>query len=170
MFNKMKAEESKNYFRLRGLKVTGKKAVLVARAFSAFENNVAVINAAEEVEADLKQEYDDKLKLDGMNIQDPFKLNNGWLDEEEGIGYWPIVPTYYIIQFLVIDSDAEDLSDYKGSKAYRYFKQGWLSNISYHSLGSSKHERLRNSPHKLWACLSKKEGKVIIAHCTSTMG
>ena len=170
MFNKMKAEELKNYLRLRGLKVTGKKAVLVARAFSTFENNVAVIKTAEEVEAELKQEYDDKLKLDEMNIPDPFKLNNGWLDEEEGIAYWPIVPTYYIIQFLMIDSDVEDLSDYKGSKAYSYFKQGWLSNISYHSLGSSKYERLRNSPHKLWVCLSKKEGKVIIAHCTSTMG
>ena len=76
-----------NYLHLRGLKVTGKKAVLVARAFSALENNVAVIKTAEEVEAELKQEYDDKLKLDEMNIPDPFKLNNGWLDEEEGIAY-----------------------------------------------------------------------------------
>ena len=39
----------------------------------------------------------------------------------------------------MIDSDIEDLSDYKGSKAYSYFKQGWPSNISYHSLGSSKY-------------------------------
>ena len=37
MFNKMKAEELKNYLCLRGLKVTGKNVVLVARAFSAFE-------------------------------------------------------------------------------------------------------------------------------------
>ena len=55
MFNKMKAEELKNYLRLRGLKVTGKKAVLVARAFSDFKNNVAVIKTAREVEAELKQ-------------------------------------------------------------------------------------------------------------------
>ena len=79
----------------------------------------------------------------------------------------------------MIDSDVEDLSDYKGSKAYSYFKQGWLSNISYHSLGSSKcllksecrpSERLRDSPHKLCVCLSKKEGKVITAHCTCMAG
>ena len=37
MFNKMKAEELKNCLRLRGLKVTGKKVVLNARAFSTFE-------------------------------------------------------------------------------------------------------------------------------------
>ena len=57
---------------------------------------------------------------------------------EKYISIFP-VPTYYIIQFLMIDSDIEDLSDYKGSKAYSYFKQGWPSNISYHSLGSSKY-------------------------------
>ena len=55
-------------------------------------------------------------------------------------------------------------------------KQGWLSNIFYHSLGLSKYcllksdcrlsERLRDAPHKLWVCLSKKEGKVIDAHCS----
>ena len=43
MLNKMKVEELKNYLRLRLLKVTEKKAVLVARAFSTLENNVAVI-------------------------------------------------------------------------------------------------------------------------------
>ena len=52
MFNKMKAEELKNYLRLRGLDVIGKKAVLVARAFSAFENDVAVIKTAGELKLD----------------------------------------------------------------------------------------------------------------------
>ena len=123
MFNKMKAEELKNYIRLRGLKVARKKAVLVTRAFSVFGKNVAVIKNAEEVEAELKQENDDKLKLNKMNISDPFKLDNRWLDDKEGIGYWPIVSTCYIIQFLMVDNDVEDLRDYKGSKAYSYFKQ-----------------------------------------------
>ena len=119
----MKAEELKNYIRLRGLKVARKKAVLVTRAFSVFGKNVAVIKNAEEVEAELKQENDDKLKLDKMNISDPFKLYNRWLDDEEGIGYWPILSICYIIQFLMVDNDAEDLRDYKGSRAYNYFKQ-----------------------------------------------
>ena len=88
ILNKMKAEELKNYLRLRRVKVTGKKAVPVTRAFSASEKNVALIKTAEEVQADLKEDYDDKLKLDEINIPDPFKLNNGWLDEDEGIAYW----------------------------------------------------------------------------------
>ena len=90
ILNKIKAEELKNYLCLRQVKVTRKKAVLVTRAFSASENNVALIKTAEEVQADLKEDYDDKLKLDEINIPDPFKLNNGRLDEDEGIAYWPM--------------------------------------------------------------------------------
>ena len=56
MFNKMKVEELKSYLRLRGLRVTGKKAILVARSFCAYENNVAVVKTAEEVEAELCQD------------------------------------------------------------------------------------------------------------------
>ena len=85
MFNKMKAEELKTYLRSRGLKPAGKKAILVVGAFSTPENNVAVIKTAE-VEADLKQEYDDKLKLSEMNIQDSLKLKlimNGLMKRKE---------------------------------------------------------------------------------------
>lgn len=41
LFNGMKIDELKVFFlRLRGLKVSGKKAVLVARPFSTYEFNV----------------------------------------------------------------------------------------------------------------------------------
>ena len=180
MLNKMKVEELKVFLRLRALKVTGKKAVLVSRAFSAMENNVPIIKTAEEVETELINEYSSKLKVSGRIIPDPFKLTTGWKDEDEGIAFWPIIPTLYIIQFLMIDSEVEDLSDYKGCKAYSYFKQGWLGPLSYHPLGSSDQcllksdcrpsERIRDVPHKLWLCISKKEGKVLQAHCTCMAG
>ena len=73
----------------------------------------------------------------------------------------------------MINSEVEDLNDYKGSKPYSYFKPGWLSNTSYHSLTQVNivyrkvtAALLRDSPHKLWVCLPKKEGKVITVHCT----
>jgi len=81
-----------------------------------------------------------------------------------------MIPTFHIIQYLMIDSEVEDLSDYKGSKAYSYFAKGWLSSVFYHPLGSSPQrllkcdcrpsERLRDVPHKLWVCISKEDGKV----------
>ena len=57
---------------------------------------------------------------------------------------------------------------------------GWIGKILYHSLGSSKYcllktdcrpsERSRDTPHKLWVCLSKKERKVMKAHCSCMAG
>ena len=47
---------------------------------------------------------------------------------------WLLVPTFYIIRFLMLDSTVGDLSDYKSSKAYSYFEKGWLGNVSYHEL------------------------------------
>ena len=47
----------------------------------------------------------------------------------------------------MIDNDVEGLSNYKGSKTYSYFKQGWLNNISYHSLGLSKYCLLKSECH-----------------------
>ena len=68
LFDGMKADELKSYLRIRGLKVGGKKAVLVARAYSAHENNVPIVMTAEEVEVELKKEYAAKLKLDDLNL------------------------------------------------------------------------------------------------------
>ena len=50
MVNKIELEELKRYLQLRGLKSTGEKKELVARAFDDMENNVAVIPNAEQVE------------------------------------------------------------------------------------------------------------------------
>ena len=40
MLNRMKIENMKNFLRLQGLKVTGKKKILVARAFCAVKNKL----------------------------------------------------------------------------------------------------------------------------------
>ena len=60
----MKIEELKNFLRLRGLKVTGKKEILVAGAFCAIENNVTLVKTAQEVEAQLKEEYSEKFEFE----------------------------------------------------------------------------------------------------------
>ena len=53
MVTGMKVEELKDYLRLRGLKISGEKAELVARVFAASENNVKPIKSAAEVQVDL---------------------------------------------------------------------------------------------------------------------
>ena len=74
---KMSLEELKNYLRIRGLKVNGRKNELVARVFAASENGVKPIKTAVEVEADLKTEYLAKLKIDDRNIPGPFRIPHG---------------------------------------------------------------------------------------------
>ena len=52
----MKVEELKSFLRLRGLHVAGKKNELVARAFVALENDVPIVQTAEEAKLELERE------------------------------------------------------------------------------------------------------------------
>ena len=139
MINKMKVAELKDFLRLRALKVTGKKCELVARAFAAVEFNIPISKTAEEIEGEIADEYKNKLSVDGKTLPDPFVLKTGWKNEEEGICFWPMVTNFYIIKYLMLDTigHGDDLNDYKQSKAYSYFINGWLGEILYHPLGSS---------------------------------
>ena len=85
----MKVEELKSFLRRRGLRLTGKKDVLVARAFVAIENNIPIVQTAEEAKVELDKEYQMKLQLLGEVIPDPFILREGWLSEQESIKAWP---------------------------------------------------------------------------------
>ena len=80
MIEKLNMEELKNYLKIRGLKVTGRKKELVARVFNAQENDVKPVKSAVEVEALLKNEYSKKLVVDDKKIPDPFKIPHGMAD------------------------------------------------------------------------------------------
>ena len=177
----MKVQELKDFLKLRGLKVSGKKAELVARAFVAVENKVETVKTAEEVQQEIKSEYQHKLVFNGESFPDPMKLVDGWLNEEAGVTLWPQIPMVYIITFLMLDNNAEDLSDYKSSKAYSYCKQGWLGEIFSHPISDSTDlsiiksdcrpsQRINDTRHKLWILLSKSKGKVLAAHCSCMAG
>ena len=184
MVSKMKADELKMYLRLRGLKVKGRKAELVSRVFSACENNVQPIKTAEEVECDLRNEYQLKLIIGDDVIPDPFQVSSGWCNEEEGLTFWPMISYGDIFNFLMFkpsELGSSDLNDYKNSKAYSYFANGWLGCISYHNIDKhSKYcflqadcrpsERLRDTPHKVWVCVLKSDHTIKTAHCSCMAG
>ena len=176
----MKVQELKDFLRLRGLKVSGKKAELVARAFVAVENKVKTVKTAEEVQKEIRLEYEQKLVFGGESFPDPMTLD-GWVNEEVGISLWPQIPMVHIIKFLMVDNDAEDLNDYKSSKAYSYCKQGWLGEIYYHPVSQSTDlciiksdcrpsQRINDTHHKLWILLSKTKGTILQAHCSCMAG
>ena len=116
---KIHLNELKNYLKIRGLKTLGKKNELVARVFSAMENNIIPMKTAVEVEEDLKKEYGKKLRVDDRLIPDPFKIPHGWLEEDEGMAFWPILLYRDIFNYLMFyptQLGSTNLSDYKTRK------------------------------------------------------
>ena len=190
LLSKMKVEELKNFLRLRGLKVSGKKEELVARAFVAIENNVQVVQTAEEVEAALGKQYSSKLNIfvsDDLGnhvIPDPLKLDEGWICEKEGVKDWPSTLYPDIFHFLAFhpsELSSKDLSDYKTSKGYNYYEEGWLKPLSIHKISDDSplcllkttcrpSQKLSDVPHKLWVCLEKATGRIMAAHCSCMAG
>ena len=76
LISSMKVEELKDFLKLHGLKVSGRKVELVARVFAASENNVPLVKTAVEIEQDLHKEYQNKLLINDILIPDPYKLEN----------------------------------------------------------------------------------------------
>ena len=74
MIQKLNMEELKKVFKIRGLKVTGRKKELVARVFNSQENEVKPVKTAVEAEAVLKSEYSKKLVVGDRKIPDLFKI------------------------------------------------------------------------------------------------
>ena len=83
MISSMKVEELKDYLRLRGLKTSGRRIELVARVFAASESDVPILKSPQEIEKDLKEEYEKKLVVGDIKLPDPFVMPNGWMSEEE---------------------------------------------------------------------------------------
>ena len=139
---------------------------------------------AEEVQREIVAEYAAKLIVGGIQIPDPLRLTQGWLSEEDGVRFWPVTLYADIFNFLAFHPNelaSIDLSDYKTSKVYRYFSQGWLTPLQFHNINADNKlcllrgtcgpsQRINDVPHKLWLCLNKESGKIITAHCTCMAG
>ena len=133
----MHVNELKNHLKVRGLKISGNKNELVARVFSAMENNVMPVKTAVEVEKDLKKEYEKKLRVDDRLIFDPFKIPHRWLEKNQGMAFLSMLFYPDIINYLMFypkQLGSTDLSDYKNSKACSYYKSGWLRPLYFHKL------------------------------------
>ena len=78
-----------------------------------------------EIESDLITDYKNKLKIDHFTIPDPFTIPHGWMEEDKGMAFWPMLSYPDIFNFLMFypsELGSKDLSDYKNSKSYSYYK------------------------------------------------
>ena len=89
------------------------------------------------------------------------------MKENEGMAFSPMLSYPDIFDFLTFypsELGSKGLSDYKNSKAYSYYKSGWLQILQCHNLSGSqycirgecrKSQSIKDPFHKLWIILLK---------------
>ena len=100
------------------------------------------------------------------------------MEEDEGMVFWPMQSYPDIFNFLMFcptELESRELSDYKNSKAYSYYKSGWLQPLQYHNLSGRKYciirgecrksQSIKDPFHKFWIILEK-IAKIRTCHCT----
>ena len=99
----------------------------------------SICNAVE-VEADLKTKYLTKLKIDYRNIPDPFKISHGWIKEDEGMKFWPMLlysNVFNCLMFSPSELGIKNLNGYKNCKVNSYHESDWLQPLLHHNLTGS---------------------------------
>ena len=73
------------------------------------------------------------------------------MEEDEGMTFWPMLSQPDIFKFLMFytsELGSKDFRDYKNSKAYSYYKSGWLQSSQYRNLSGSKYCIIRGECRK----------------------
>ena len=91
---------------IRGLKQTGRKAELVARAFGAYESNAPKKLTREQISQNIKKEYNERLEINKI-LSDPNSLSDdAWKDN---VADWPKLDDgklfSYILKVKAVDVD-----------------------------------------------------------------
>ena len=116
-----------DYLSARGLKTTGRKIELVARAFAAFEMKLPIIASSEKQQKKLKHDYENRLQK--FTICDPLSIEPS--KRIDDILQWPHMDTGVIFAYIlkVKDCDLECVGRCKDQKAYSYFDSGFVDTI-----------------------------------------
>lgn len=172
----------KDFLSLRGLKQTGKKSELVARAFGAYELNAPVKFSQEQIYQQIKEEYSRRLSSNSIKIDPKIIPHDAWIDD---VKEWPEVDDGklfgYILRTKAVDVDY--IGKYKDQKAYSYWMSGFVDTVLFTKCPvDSKHvflkgcvspsQKIRDDPHKVWVCLegTKSDCKIVTSWCTCTAG
>ena len=182
----------KDYLAKRGISKKGKKAELVALAYSCHQMNKPVTETYTPNIEEAFTDYQEILHLpNGVTIPDPFKVTNGWIGEgNNGMKYWPPISIVDIVEHFReqnVDSD-KLLSEYKAGKAYDYFKTEWLKEIFYNALNHSvsnypgvdklcvlkakctPSQRINDPYHDVWLAVEKETGRIASGYCNCAAG
>eukprot|EP00112_Aurelia_sp_Birch-Aquarium-sp1_P014266 Seg3069.3 transcript_id=Seg3069.3/GoldUCD/mRNA.D3Y31 product="hypothetical protein" protein_id=Seg3069.3/GoldUCD/D3Y31 len=119
--------------------------------------------------------------FDGNNVPHPDTLSSGWVDD---VCKWPETQTANVILNLLespSDFDGKALKAYKSTKAFSYYKDGWVKTCYYNAISSTSRHcfikanilssfKLNEKHHKTWVLLEKLNGDIITASCSCMAG
>lgn len=166
----------KAYISRRGMKVTGTKNDLAARALAAYELNLPIHATATEMEQQRIADYKNILLQSGLPDNfDPTVATDGYLTEEESVNKWPEITDGDLLELMGTDSK---LASYKTDKAYRHYRAGWVGQVHMKEFDNiyllknecMPSERVNDPPHKVWMTYSKTILKITAAFCTCAAG
>ncbi len=136
-----------------------------------------------ELDPSSKERYKEKLTIAG-GIDDPYVLTND-ISSNEALDWqeWPNLEYPDIYNYLVTSTNCymgDQLEAYKSLEGYKYYVDGWVSDVLVLPIPSNpnaclisahvKHSQRLSSPHLHPWVVTKKEGEVICAHCNCMAG
>ena len=121
------------------------------------------------------------LNIDGIEVPHPDCLLGGWVDN---VTKWPSTQSSDVIYYLLetpSDFDGKALKAYKSTKAFSYYKDGWVKTCLYHDISERSKFcyiranvlpsfKLNEKHHKTWVLLEKEIGSICSAGCTCMAG
>ncbi|XP_046864652.1 uncharacterized protein LOC124459175 [Xenia sp. Carnegie-2017] len=172
----------KDFLALRGLKQTGKKAELIARAFGAYELKVPKKFTQEQIYKNIREEYSRRLKLNSIKTDPNLLPEQAWLDD---VRKWPEIDDgklfSYILRIKAVDVDY--IGKYKDQKAYSYWMRGFVDIVYVAKCPSDgkftflkgnicPSQKLNDDPHKVWVCVegTGSDCRIVTSWCSCTAG
>ena len=118
----------RDFLSVRGMITSGTKSELVARAFTAVELKLPIIDSSEEQKRKLAEEYSKRLAT--YEISDPLMISD--TERSKDVTKWPNIHAGCIFEYIlrVRDFDTDYIGRYKDQKAYSYWDSGFVGQIS----------------------------------------
>ena len=171
----------KDFLALRGLKKTGKKVELVARAFGAYELGIPKTFTQEQILDTIKNEYAKRLETNCIKSDPNLLGDEFWKDN---VVLWPHVDDGKLFRYIlhVKAVDVEYIGRYKDEKAYSYWMSGFVDTVYVAECPIDKDmvflkgkvspsQRINDEWHDVWICVNRKENcKIVTSWCTCITG
>ena len=177
-FLEMTKSELEDFLAPRNLSCSGSKRELVTRAFTAWELKIPIRISDEELQAKLRDEYNNRLKK--HNLKDPKVYQES--DWKKDVSQWPLVDLGKIFEYILDNREfgSDYIGKYKTQKAYSYFKSGFVSCIEcvvdpelngtiLLRARVTPSQSVRDIPREIWIA-AKASGQTLTAWCSCTAG